>query len=266
MRSAQRTQIVEFLRREYGIQHVRAERGAKHLKLTWAYQGREFSHGCSYGSHRGEYRAMANMRAQIRRMMGRPEKEQTMSTIEVIADAADSSASASASQEAPREARVWEVKVCAYRAAPAARPQLALEFPADVRTTIPVFTVDQIDDEHWRIRSGGVKKWSVTPAGVRTTVAADCDPFRPVIVEAVDVDGEVLIHVPLAIRQEPARRAPSRVATVRKMPTLMPEAASSLEYRMRALLQDVREIEEASPYRFTRRPDGGLFWRAPTIE
>src|SRR5262245_59047971 len=110
-------------------------------------------------------------------------EEQTMSTIEVIADAADSSGIQSGLPDAPREARTWEVKVCAYRAQPDARPQLGLEFPADVIAALPVFSIEQIDDEHWRIRKGGTRRWSMSPGGVRTTVAADCDPFRPVIVE-----------------------------------------------------------------------------------
>jgi hypothetical protein len=300
MRSAQQAQVEEFLRREYGVRDFRTENGKRHLKLIWQYQGQEFTRWLSYGSHVGHPGDLQLRKAEIRRMMGgRPKKEgktmeeqmaavreRAIEDIATIPDEADSSRMPEPDNypepepdkpepvEAP-PACTWAVKAAAYNL-PEGRPAVHFEFPAVIRQTIPSFRLEQIDAEHWRIRRHGPRRWSTSRSGsgACTTMSSDCEPFRSVTVEAVEVDGEVLVFVPMSARQplRPPHRTMRAVQTPRPepqpsepqpAPLLQPER--TLEDGMRAVLRYAREIEALSPYRLIRVNDG-LSWRAPTIE
>lgn len=99
-----------------------------------------------------------------------------------------------------RPTRIWQVTVNCYQAH-ASRNVVSMLFPPEIMDTAFSFRVEKLDDEHWRLRPGGVRTFRpyYGPAA-RLTFVDDCKPFGRMHVEAVEVDGEILIYVPLNTR------------------------------------------------------------------
>ena len=188
---------------------------------------------------------------------------------------------------APEPAKVWPVMVSGYRNA-SCSPAIHFIFPAAIAKTLPAFSIEQLDPEHWRFRPGP-RPWRSVPWSpngcLRTSITAgNVEAFRAMPVDAIEADGEVLVFCPLADRVPPTikHRPPSKYAVKPPLkeepmpePTI-PEQRAAIEeaiaaakpepvVRMREILHQIREIEAQCPYRLSREGDR-LVWHAPVIE
>lgn len=182
-------------------------------------------------------------------------------------------------------ARTWSVLASAYLSGGSHRTQVQFVFPAGIADALPTFSVELLDSENWKFRCGGTRGWRAVPWHkdmVRTSVSAgDIEPFSTLSVDAIEADGEVLVYIPLANRRLPEvyknlRRKQEEMPTMLEPRDLIenvseppppPEPVvpvTSLEGRLRGVLQQIREIEAQCPYRLSREGDR-VVWQAPVI-
>ncbi len=314
---SQQRHIEDFLRREYGVRQVRVEQRTKHARLHWDHQGSAYAYTVSRNTTADGYHALKNAKAEIRRMMRGPvfnpvleegKMEEAMAVIRDKAIGGDWPVHTVPEPApelpiepppAPEPAKVWPVMVSGYRNATCS-PAIHFIFPAAIADTLPAFSVEQLDPEHWRFRPGP-RPWRSVPWSpngcLRTSITADSntEAFRSMPVDAIEADGEVLVFCPLADRVPPMikHRPPSKYAVTplkeepmpeptipeqrdaieekiamheRPVPHPMPPLVEvpQMEVRMRTVLEQARKLEKHTPYRLVR--DGErLVWRAPVI-
>lgn len=291
--------IEDFLRREYGVKRVDIEHRSKHAKLHWTHEGSAYSYLCSRNTTSDGHAAIQNARSNIRKMMRGPAFNPVLEegTVEEMMQdvreraakliAAEQEVIARQAEPAPETAKIWPVLAGAYNASPAAKePTLNLMFPAGIAKEMPTFEIEAMDPEHWKLTPNGPRKWSMTKGkGARTNITCwGSPPFASIRCDAIQADGEVLVYVPLSQRRPPVRSphykrpafavpAPRQPQTEEKIamhqrpvPHPMPPLVEvpPMEFRMRVILEQARELEKTTPYRLIRQDDR-LVWQAPVI-
>lgn len=231
MKGSQQRYIEDFLRHDFGVRQVRIENRSKHAKLCWEHDGKTYSYMVSRTPSETNYHTLKNAKSDIRRMMRGPVFNPVLIVEEATVDnlmedvreraveeiAAQPPAPELALEPAPESeqkvtapapapAKTWSVTISAYRYK-GSGVQAQILFPRDILLTLPTFRVEQLDAEHWKFRRGGPRAWTKVPWAkdrqVRTSVAAThpIEPFAAMRADAVEVDGEVLLYVPLAERK-----------------------------------------------------------------
>lgn len=97
-------------------------------------------------------------------------------------------------------ARIWEIKVCAYKGQSSAGPMVWFIFPPDardhIRQTYQRVTLQKLDEEHWQITKGGYRKFSKYDKKIKLTYTdPGIEPFGSSAAEAVEANGEILIYL-----------------------------------------------------------------------
>ena len=175
-------------------------------------------------------------------------------------------------------AKVWPVRVAAYRSGADARGAvMQFVFDKAVAANYDCVVIEQLDPENWKIVKTGKSRWRFTPFNdsgskvILKVMIPGLLAFTATDTEAVEANGEILVHLPLAGRRAPAVKYTAEtvetvaVATRPFVATVTESTLDSMETRMRAVLLEARAIEAACPYRLIRG-DGRLAWTAPVIE
>ena len=301
MKGSQQRYIEDFLRHDFGVRQVRIENRSKHAKMCWEHDGQTYSYMVSRTPSEMNYHTLQNAKSDIRRMMRGPVFTPVLVIEEATVDnlmedvreraiediAAQPPAPELALEPAPEPeqkapAKTWSVMVSAYRYKHGVQAQFL--FPKDIALTLPTFRIEQLDAEHWKFRRG-TRAWMTVPWAkdrqVRTSsmTMPQTQPHASMRVDAIEVDGEVLLYIPLADRKplspfmgrptvapkkvEEAKPEPAPVPV--PVPVPAPVKLSHIEFRLREALAQVRDLEKLTPYRLAREGDA-LMWRAPVIE
>jgi hypothetical protein len=306
--------VAEYLRRTYGAEHTRIESGTRHPKLRFRCGGSEYSYPITREETSGYYKQ------DLRRMLGEPPANHKLedaimpatqqpvwptiiATMTPPPDAPEAApspeAAANAAQQATEDLMVeagnaepkpktWDVKVSAYgRGRGLGGACLWFLFPPDIMKAFKGgVTLEQLDEEHWKVSPGGITKFHSYAYGRHaklTLTRSDLDPFGSVQADAIESDGEILIYVakegrppvkpvgsaepaaPVAVPIAAPKGAPATPKAAVATPTAPAANAPSMEARMRAILAEARELEAACPYRLVRIEER-LVWQAPNIE
>jgi hypothetical protein len=280
-------ELIDRLRRDYDVLDARIEgSGARHSKLRFAYDGRSFSIPVS---SEAVGRSRLNLEALLRRLLGPPpfdmpppsrRLEDMMPDLPNLPNLLDTRPSPGP----------WRVTIAGYgRGRGTSGTAVWFLFDPAVRDLFKSgIKCEQLDIENWKFSPGDreLRDYSFGRYARYTHSDAQGEPFGAVQGEAIESNGELLVHLSLADRppvkpQAPAMPPQPRLPVERvseKLPPALPlepqpipveeppRIRSVLENQMREIVASVRRIEQQSPYRFTRLADGRLVWRAPTIE
>lgn len=312
-----RRELTGFLRREYNITHVEFDGSTgKHNKLRFNYLGRDYSLPISRGSSHA--RGLFNLKADIKRMLTNDQLKDagnlpiTSEELErkiddmlnghdhpyqpTYAPPVDTSQpelvgftplpEVEVGSEITTEIQVgrsWPVTVSAYQQHRTRMCVVHFLLPLDAAKTFSDghASIEQIDPENWRITPGGSQPLVQRGRKQRVSYYTQVEPFAATLAEAVEVDGDILIYLPMENRMPPAtsNRAETPTHTAALSPTSnypangqdrQEEGQETGELvinaeRMREVLHQIRAIENACPYRL-KRVEGRVVWQAPTIE
>jgi hypothetical protein len=274
--------------KDYGAENIHVEGGRKHNKIWFEYGGVERSYLISH-SPSTEPHAVNNMKATLKRMLGPPlpAEEKQPRKLEEMMEELNTSIAVKYIGTPPvvtKPAKTWQpVRMSAYRyVGRNNKPTnvLYFMFPPDILQAHPEgMKVERLDDEHWKISSGGRAHFREYGGSVRLTFS---DPetamFGSIEAEAIEADGAILVYLPKEGRPAIAPPKLSKPWPTQATPipatelTQRPVSATALmtqttiEDEMREIIRRIQAIEATCPYHLVRLEGGRIQWRAPIIE